>query len=58
MELTEDNYKLMAQYLQQTLSPDPNVRRPGKCWTKSLVRNLKFSKEARISLNNAIINNV
>lgn len=30
MELNEDNFKLMAQYLQQTLSPDPNVRRPGK----------------------------
>lgn len=30
MEINEENFKLLAQYLQQTLSPDPNVRRPGK----------------------------
>lgn len=30
MDLNEDNFKLMAQYLLQTLSPNPDVRRPGK----------------------------
>lgn len=30
MEINEENFKTLAQYLQQTLSPDPNVRRPGK----------------------------
>lgn len=30
MEINEDNFKTLAQYLQQTLNPDPNVRRPGK----------------------------
>lgn len=30
MEINESNFKILAQYLQQTLSPDPNVRRPGK----------------------------
>lgn len=31
MEINEENFKTLAQYLQQTLSPDQNVRRPGKC---------------------------
>lgn len=39
MEINEENFKLLAQYLQQTLSPDPNVRRPGK-----LKKELKRSK--------------
>lgn len=30
MELTDDNFKQIAQYLLNTLNPDPNVRRPGK----------------------------
>lgn len=30
MDINEENFKLLAQYLQQTLNPDPNVRRPGK----------------------------
>lgn len=30
MEINEENFKLLAQYLQQTLNPDPNVRRQGK----------------------------
>lgn len=30
MEINEENFQKLAQYLQQTLSPDPNVRRPGK----------------------------
>lgn len=29
MEINEENFKTLAQYLQQTLSPDQNVRRPG-----------------------------
>lgn len=29
MEINESNFKILAQYLQQTLNPDPNVRRPG-----------------------------
>lgn len=45
MEVTDDNLATLANYLQQTLNPDPNVRRPGKycfstrnylslhCWT-------------------------
>lgn len=35
MELNEGNFKLMAQYLLETLSPNPDVRRPGK--TENLV---------------------
>jgi len=31
MEVTEANLQLLAGYLQQTLSADPNVRRPGEC---------------------------
>lgn len=30
MELNDTNFQTLAQYLQQTLSPDPSVRRPGK----------------------------
>lgn len=30
MEVNEENFKTLAQYLQQTLSPDQNIRRPGK----------------------------
>lgn len=30
MEVNNENLQLLAGYLQQTLSPDPNVRRPGK----------------------------
>lgn len=29
MEISEDNLRTLGQYLQQTLSPDVNVRRPG-----------------------------
>lgn len=32
MELNDENLALLAQYLHQTLNPDPNVRRPGKVW--------------------------
>lgn len=31
MEVTDANLQLLAGYLQQTLSADPNVRRPGEC---------------------------
>ena len=30
MELNEGNLQALAGYLQQTLSPDPSVRRAGK----------------------------
>lgn len=30
MEINEQSFKLLADYLEKTLSPDPNVRRPGK----------------------------
>lgn len=30
MEVTDANLQLLASYLQQTLSADPNVRRPGE----------------------------
>lgn len=29
MEINETNLQQLGGYLQQTLSPDPNVRRPG-----------------------------
>lgn len=37
MEVTDDNLARLASYLQQTLNPDPNVRRPGKS-----KKNLRF----------------
>lgn len=30
MEASEENFTLLADYLQKTLNPDPNIRRPGK----------------------------
>jgi hypothetical protein len=30
MDLNEQSFQLIADFLNQTLSPDPNVRRPGK----------------------------
>lgn len=30
MEVSDDNIRTLSQYLLQTLSPDPNIRRPGK----------------------------
>lgn len=30
MELTDDNLVTLSEYLKHTLSPDTNVRRPGK----------------------------
>ena len=29
MDLNEQSFQLIADYLNQTLSPDPNTRRPG-----------------------------
>lgn len=29
MELNDGNFQTLAQYLQQTLSSDANIRRPG-----------------------------
>lgn len=37
MEVTDENLATLANYLQQTLNPDPNTRRPGK---KSLCANI------------------
>jgi hypothetical protein len=30
MDVNEQSFQLIADYLNHTLSPDPNVRRPGK----------------------------
>lgn len=30
MDITENNFRILSEYLDNTLSPDPNVRRPGK----------------------------
>lgn len=30
MDITENNFRILSEYLGNTLSPDPNVRRPGK----------------------------
>ena len=29
MDINEQSFQTIADYLNQTLSPDPNVRRPG-----------------------------
>lgn len=30
MEISDENLNTLSQYLQQTLNPDVNIRRPGK----------------------------
>ena len=30
MDINENNFKILTEYLANTLSPDPAVRRPGK----------------------------
>lgn len=30
MDVTEENLATLAKYLEQTLNPDPAIRRPGK----------------------------
>lgn len=29
MDINDNNFKIIMDYLQSTLSPDPNIRRPG-----------------------------
>ncbi|KAJ6646819.1 Exportin-2 [Pseudolycoriella hygida] len=43
MELNEDNFKLIAQYLQQTLSPDANIRRPAEKFLENVETNQNYS---------------
>lgn len=31
MEISDENLQTLARYLQETLNPDVNIRRPGKC---------------------------
>ncbi|GAB0098901.1 Exportin-2 [Sergentomyia squamirostris] len=42
MDLNEENFRLLAQYLQQTLSPDPNVRRPAEQFLESVEGNQNY----------------
>lgn len=30
MDITDNNFRIMSEYLANTLNPDVNVRRPGK----------------------------
>lgn len=32
MEISDENLQTLARYLQETLNPDVNIRRPGKIW--------------------------
>lgn len=43
MEVTDENLATLANYLQQTLNPDPNVRRPGKYIQAKLMLILCFT---------------
>lgn len=36
MEISADNLRTLGEYLQHTLNPDPNVRRPGNLKRKYL----------------------
>ncbi|KAH8377436.1 hypothetical protein KR093_005442 [Drosophila rubida] len=42
MEVTEANLQLLAGYLQQTLSPDPNIRRPSEKLLESTERQQNY----------------
>uniref|UniRef100_A0A1L8DKS7 Exportin-2 n=1 Tax=Nyssomyia neivai TaxID=330878 RepID=A0A1L8DKS7_9DIPT len=42
MDLNEDNFRLLAQYLQHTLSPDPNIRRPAEQFLESVEGNQNY----------------
>ena len=43
MEVNEENLNRMVECLKQTLSPDPNLRRPGKsCGCVAFKHNLFF----------------
>lgn len=43
MEINEENFKNLAQYLQQTLSPDPNIRRPAEKFLESIESNQNYA---------------
>lgn len=34
MDINDNNFKIIMEYLQNTLNPDPNVRRPGKTFIR------------------------
>lgn len=42
MELTDDNIRTLSEYLQHTLSPDVNVRRPAERFLESVEVNKNF----------------
>lgn len=43
MDINENNFKILTEYLANTLSPDPAVRRPGKEKINLAMLNLKKS---------------
>ncbi len=38
MEINDSNLAHLANYISQTLSPDPNVRKPGKIKKQSFIQ--------------------
>lgn len=46
MDLTPNNFATLSKYLQDTLSPDPQVRRPGKFFPRKFF----VSKEIHLYL--------
>lgn len=42
MELTDDNIRTLSEYLQHTLNPDVNVRRPAEKFLESVEVNKNF----------------
>ncbi|XP_055703907.1 exportin-2 [Phlebotomus papatasi] len=42
MDLNEENFRLLAQYLQQTLNPDPNIRRPAEQFLEGVEGNQNY----------------
>lgn len=42
MDLSDENLQTLANYLQQTLSPDPNVRRPAEKFLESVEINKNY----------------
>lgn len=43
MEVTEENLATLANYLQQTLNPDPNIRRPAEKFLESVEVNQNYA---------------
>ncbi|XP_026750496.2 exportin-2 [Galleria mellonella] len=43
MDVTEDNLATLANYLQQTLNPDPNVRRPAEKFLEGVEVNQNYA---------------